>query len=174
MLVTGADGFIGSHLVEALLRRGRFGAGLLPLHLDLVPRLAGRVRGLPQRAEADGRAEELLRRHPGSPGWSTRAVDGVDIVLHLAALIAIPYSYIAPQSYVDTNVTGTLNVLEAVRRHGTAADGADLDLGGLRNPRDGADHASPTRCAGSRRTARPRSPPTSSARRTPCRSGHRW
>ena len=46
------------------------------------------------------------------------SVEGVDVVLHLAALIAIPYSYVAPRSYVETNVTGTLNVLEAVRRHG--------------------------------------------------------
>ena len=91
-------------------------------------------------------------RHP-RPRARDRAVEGVDVVLHLAALIAIPYSYVAPQSYVDTNVTGTLNVLEAVRRHGTPRMVQHLDLGGLRHPRAPCRSPRATRCAGSRRTA---------------------
>lgn len=107
--VTGADGFIGSHLVEALVARGH------------------RVRAM------------VLYNSFGSWGWletlDTEVLDQVDVVLgdvrdsasvlelvtgaaavyHLAALIAIPYSYRAPRSYVDTNVIGTLNVLDAVR-----------------------------------------------------------
>ena len=108
--VTGADGFIGSHLVEALVRQGRRVRALalynsqgswgwldtLPADvLDEVEVIAGDVRDSEQTA---------------------RFCDGVDTVFHLAALIAIPYSYVAPRSYLDTNVAGTLNVLEAVRR----------------------------------------------------------
>ena len=62
------------------------------------------------------------------------------MVLHLAALIAIPYSYVAPRSYVETNVTGTLNVLEAVRRHGTPRMVNTSTSRGLRHARDRADH----------------------------------
>lgn len=111
--VTGADGFIGSHLVEALVERGDRVRALvqynslcshgwlddLPLDtLDHVDVVLGDVR--------DG-------------GQMMQFVEGADAVCHLAALIAIPFSYVAPASYVATNVTGTLNVLEAVRRHGT-------------------------------------------------------
>lgn len=111
--VTGADGFIGSHLVELLVARGH------------------RVRALAQynsvgswgwldALDADVLAQVEVQlgdvRDPGSVG---ALVDGADAVCHLAALIAIPYSYRAPRSYVDTNVTGTLNVLEAVKEHRT-------------------------------------------------------
>jgi UDP-glucose 4-epimerase len=70
-------------------------------------------------ALADGRAE-LVLGDVRDPEFVDAAVAGTDTVLHLAALIAIPYSYLAPRSYVDTNVTGTLNLLEAVRQHGVA------------------------------------------------------
>lgn len=107
--VTGADGFIGSHLVEALVRRGHrvkamaqynsFGSwgwlDSLPVGvLDQVEVILGDVRDAAS-------AREL--------------VEGAEVVYHLAALIAIPYSYRATRSYVDTNVIGTLNVLDAVR-----------------------------------------------------------
>ena len=82
-------------------------------------------------------------------------MEGVDVVLHLAALIAIPFSYVAPRSYVETNVLGTLNVLEAVRRHGTSADGQHLDVGGLRHARARSRSPRRTRCVASRPT-RPR------------------
>jgi NDP-hexose 4,6-dehydratase len=110
--VTGADGFIGSHLVEALVRRGRRVRALAlynsqgswgwldslpPDVLDQVEVVLGDVR--------DGEQVAAL-------------CSGADTVFHLAALIAIPYSYAAPRSYVATNVEGTLNVLEGVRRAG--------------------------------------------------------
>jgi NAD dependent epimerase/dehydratase len=110
--VTGADGFIGSHLVEALVARGER-VRALALYtslgswgwLDTLPRevldevevVAGDVRDAEQMAAF---------------------CDGADTVFHLAALIAIPYSYVAPRSYVETNAIGTLNVLEGVRRAG--------------------------------------------------------
>lgn len=114
ILVTGADGFIGSHLVERLIAEG------------------ARVRAFclynPQgswgwldHAAADVRAAIDVRLGDiRDPGFVSEACRGVEIVLHLAALIAIPYSYIAPESFVMTNVAGTLNVLEGVRRHGVA------------------------------------------------------
>ncbi|HYH23013.1 MAG TPA: NAD-dependent 4,6-dehydratase LegB [Azospirillum sp.] len=109
VLVTGAEGFIGSHLVEALVARG------------------GAVRAMVQynsfghRGWLDTLPEKTLKNVEIVPGDVRdrgsvySAVRGCPVVLHLAALIAIPYSYVAPQSYVDTNVTGTLNVLEAAR-----------------------------------------------------------
>lgn len=108
--VTGADGFIGSHLVEALLQRGC------------------NVRALSQYNSFNnwGWLEEIAPRE-GLDVWSgdvrdpefcRRFTQGADTVFHLAALIAIPYSYIAPDSYVDTNIKGTLNICQAVRDHG--------------------------------------------------------
>lgn len=108
--VTGADGFIGSHVVEALVRDGAkvralalynsFGSsGWLD---DLAPDV---------RAKVDVQLGDVR-----DPHFMLDFVDGADTVFHLAALIAIPYSYRTPQSYVDVNVTGTLNVLEAARR----------------------------------------------------------
>jgi UDP-glucose 4-epimerase len=110
--VTGADGFIGSHLVEALARRGR------------------RVRALAQYNSQgswgwlDSLPAEVLDDIEVVPGdvrdsaQMAKFCSGADTVFHLAALIAIPYSYEAPRSYVATNVEGTLNVLEGVRRAG--------------------------------------------------------
>lgn len=108
--VTGADGFIGSHLVEALVRQG------------------DRVRAMVQynsfdswgwldSLQADVRDAIDIRAGDVRDAASTEAfVDGADVVLHLAALIAVPYSYQAPRSYIETNIIGTLNVLEACRR----------------------------------------------------------
>jgi len=117
VLVTGADGFIGSHVVETLLDLGAEVRAFALYNsfgslgwLDSSPRFSD--------ALAAGKAEFVLGDIRDAEHVSD-AVSGVDVVLHLAALIAIPHSYTAPRSYVDTNVTGTLNVLEAVRRHGT-------------------------------------------------------
>jgi dTDP-glucose 4,6-dehydratase len=112
-LVTGADGFIGSHLCEHLVAEGHsvrafayynsFGSwGWLD---TLAPDIQAEI--------------EVILGDVRDPFVVKSAVDGVDVVLHLAALIGIPYSYVAPQSYIDTNVTGTLNVLEAVKTAGT-------------------------------------------------------
>jgi len=112
ILVTGADGFIGSHLVEGLLDKGcqvrafvfynSFNSwGWLDAFpkekLDRIEVFAGDVR---------------------DPNGVRKAMQGTDMVFHLAALIAIPFSYHSPDSYVDTNIKGTLNVLQAARDTG--------------------------------------------------------
>lgn len=112
VLVTGGDGFIGSHLVEALVRRGcRVRAMVLYNSLgswgwlDTIDRdLLDRVDVVPGDIRDAAATEEIVR--------------GCRAVFHLAALIAIPYSYGAPESYIDTNVKGTLHVVQAARRHG--------------------------------------------------------
>ena len=113
VLVTGADGFIGSHLVEALVRAGH------------------RVRafvfynsfsswGWLDRSAPDVRSQiEVFAGDIRDPHGVRKAMAECDAVLHLAALIAIPYSYHSPDSYVDTNIKGTLNVLQAARELGT-------------------------------------------------------
>lgn len=107
VLVTGADGFIGSHLTEALLARGY------------------RVRALAQYNSFNnwGWLEEIAPREGlevvcgdvRDPDFCRELCRGMDTVYHLAALIAIPYSYQAPDSYVDTNIKGTLNMLQGAR-----------------------------------------------------------
>ena len=109
MLVTGADGFIGSHLTEMLLEEGY------------------KVRALSQYNSFNnwGWLEGL--NHPNlevvtgdvrDPHYCKHISRDVDTIFHLAALIAIPYSYIAPYSYVDTNVKGTLNICQAAKENG--------------------------------------------------------
>jgi NAD dependent epimerase/dehydratase len=116
VLVTGADGFIGSHLTEALLSAG---ARVRAFCLYNSFGSAGWLEESDAFRDArDGGRAELVLGDIRDAELVGSAVAGVDVVLHLAALIAIPYSYVAPRSYVDTNITGTLNVLEAVRRHG--------------------------------------------------------
>ena len=109
-LVTGADGFIGSHLTELLVREGY------------------RVKALSQYnsfnhwgwlEHVDCRGDiEILSGDVRDPHYCKHITRGVDTVFHLAALIAIPYSYVAPDSYVDTNVKGTLNICQAARENG--------------------------------------------------------
>lgn len=107
--VTGADGFIGSHLTEALLAEGY------------------RVRALAQYNSFNnwGWLEgishpnlEIITGDVRDPNFCREFVKQQDMVFHLAALIAIPYSYVAPDSYVDTNVKGTLNMCQACRDAG--------------------------------------------------------
>lgn len=111
VLVTGADGFIGSHLTEALVKNGhRVRAFVLynSFHqwgwLDDLPREI--------RDEIDVYAGDIRDYQAVKD-----AMAGMDTVFHLAALIAIPYSYRAPESYLDTNVKGTFHVLQAAREH---------------------------------------------------------
>lgn len=109
VLVTGADGFIGSHLAEALASQGRRVRAMA--QYNSFGRY-GWLDSLPGHAR---QGMELVMGDVRDPYSVREAMRGCDAVLHLAALIAIPYSYTAPSSYVDTNVTGTLNVLQAAR-----------------------------------------------------------
>ncbi len=109
VLVTGAGGFIGSHLTEHLVRAGA--------EVRAMVRYTGRGDlGMLTELDADALAGvDIVRSDVTDPHAVRRAVAGCDAVFHLAALIAIPHSYAAPAAYVATNVTGTLNVLEAAR-----------------------------------------------------------
>ena len=109
VLVTGADGFIGSHLVEALLDRGCDVRAFVFYNsfnswgwLDTLPQ--ERLRGL-----------DVFAGDVRDPNGVRAAMEGCDAVFHLAALIGIPFSYHSPDSYIDTNIKGTLNVLQAAR-----------------------------------------------------------
>lgn len=110
VLVTGADGFIGSHLTELLVKEGHKVKALSQYNsfnnwgwledvacLDQLDVLSGDVR---------------------DPHFCRQITQDVDIIFHLAALIAIPYSYVAPDSYVDTNINGTLNICQAALDNG--------------------------------------------------------
>jgi NAD dependent epimerase/dehydratase len=112
-LVTGADGFIGSHLTEALVSAG---AEITALAQYNSFDSHGWLDDLPEQIRDN---VNLVRGDVRDAAFISRLVHGHEVVFHLAALIAIPHSYVAPQSYVETNVLGTLNVLEAVRQHGT-------------------------------------------------------
>jgi len=109
-LVTGADGFIGSHLTEMLVAKGY------------------QVRALSQYNSfnnwgwlEDVSCKDQVKVLTGDirdPHYCKHILQNVDVVFHLAALIAIPYSYVAPDSYVDTNIKGTLNICQAARENG--------------------------------------------------------
>ena len=111
--VTGADGFIGSHLVERLVADGHR-VRAMALYSAFGTR--GWLDDLPADVMAD---VEVVSADVRDPRAVREFIADASIVYHLAALIAIPYSYRAPQSYLDTNATGTLNVLEAARDLGT-------------------------------------------------------
>jgi len=112
ILVTGADGFIGSHLTERLFSAGAKVRALSCYNsfnswgwLDSLD--GGIIKNI-----------EIVSGDIKDPNFTRSIVKGVDIVFHLAALIAIPYSYVAPDSYVQTNITGTLNVVSAAKEFG--------------------------------------------------------
>jgi dTDP-glucose 4,6-dehydratase len=114
ILVTGADGFIGSHLTETLVRAGHDVRAFVMYNSfnswGWLDHCAADVKGHFEAFPGDIR----------DPLAVTTATKSRDTVLHLAALIAIPYSYYAPSSYVDTNVKGTLNIVQAARDLGVA------------------------------------------------------
>ncbi|MDE5842641.1 MAG: NAD-dependent 4,6-dehydratase LegB [Muribaculaceae bacterium] len=104
--VTGADGFIGSHLTEALLREG------------YSVRALAQYNSFNNWGWLEGVSDpnlEIVTGDVRDPNFCREFVKGCDTVFHLAALIAIPYSYVAPDSYIDTNVKGTLNICQACR-----------------------------------------------------------
>ncbi|MCC7501235.1 MAG: SDR family NAD(P)-dependent oxidoreductase [Flavobacteriales bacterium] len=111
-LVSGAGGFIGSHVVEALVRSGR--------SVRAIVRYNSRNSwGWLDQLTVDVLKEvEVVASDVRDPNGMRTVMKDVNEVYHLAALIGIPYSYHAPDSYVDTNITGTLNILQAARDHG--------------------------------------------------------
>ncbi|MDC0335486.1 NAD-dependent 4,6-dehydratase LegB [Pseudodesulfovibrio sp.] len=109
ILVTGADGFIGSHLVEHLIATGH---DVRPFVLYNSFNSWGWLDGL---APEIARDLDVFSGDIRDPNGVREAMKGCDVVLHLAALIAIPYSYHSPDTYVDTNVKGTLNIIQAAR-----------------------------------------------------------
>jgi NAD dependent epimerase/dehydratase len=114
VVVTGAGGFIGSHLVEALVTVGASVTAVVRYNSNS---LIGNLAFL------DGsilRAAKVVAGNIEDSDFVYSTIKGHEVVMHLAALIAIPYSYEAPRSYVRTNVEGTLNVLEAARRYDVA------------------------------------------------------
>ena len=109
ILLAGSEGFIGSHLVEALLRSG------YSLRAFVLYNSFG-SHGWLDQLDAMGRGSlEFFLGDVRDPHGVHKAMEGCDAVLHLAALIGIPYSYHSPDTYVDTNIKGTLNILQAAR-----------------------------------------------------------
>ena len=112
ILITGADGFIGSHLTEALTRQG-YNIRAFVLYNSFSS------WGWLDRCGEDVKGKfEVFAGDIRDPHGVKKAMKNCDAVLHLAALIAIPYSYHSPDTYVDTNIKGTLNVLQAARELG--------------------------------------------------------
>jgi NAD dependent epimerase/dehydratase len=111
VLVTGAGGFIGSHLAETLVRSGARVKAMVRYN-------ALRSAGWLDRSDL-ANDMEIVYGDITDPDSVDDAVKGVDVVFHLAALIAIPYSYVAPRAYVEANINGTVNVLQAALRHGS-------------------------------------------------------
>lgn len=109
IFVTGADGFIGSHLIETLVKEGYKVKALVQynsfMNVGWLDELQDDIRDHIEIVMGDIRDANQMRKE----------VKNMDQVMHLAALIAIPYSYTAPQSYIDTNIIGTLNLLQACR-----------------------------------------------------------
>lgn len=112
ILVTGADGFIGSHLTEELVRQGH------TVRVFVLYNSFNSWGWLDQCAQDVKDKIEVFSGDIRDPHGVKMAMTDCDVVLHLAALIAIPYSYHSPDTYVDTNIKGTLNVLQAARELG--------------------------------------------------------
>jgi NAD dependent epimerase/dehydratase len=114
LLVTGADGFIGSHLTEALVRAGH------QVRAFVLYNSFNTWGWLDHCAPETKGKFEVFAGDVRDPHGVRAAMKGCDAVLHLAALIAIPYSYHSPDTYVDTNIKGTLNVVQAARELGVS------------------------------------------------------
>jgi dTDP-glucose 4,6-dehydratase len=114
IIITGADGFIGSHLTEALVCEGhKVRAFVLYNSFNTW----GWLDTLPKDILSE---VEIFQGDIRDPNGVKQAMKGIDEVFHLAALIAIPFSYHSPDTYVDTNIKGTLNILQAARELGTS------------------------------------------------------
>jgi len=112
-LITGADGFIGSHLTEELVRQGK------SVRAFVYYNSFGRCGWLDTIPDDIKKEIEFFAGDIRDPNGVRAAMCDVDVVYHLAALIAIPFSYHSPDSYVDTNIKGTLNVLQGAKDLGT-------------------------------------------------------
>lgn len=110
ILVTGADGFIGSHLVEELVKKGN------QVKAFVFYNSFGTWGWLDSLSKEIMDSVEIYQGDVRDPNGVYEAMIGCDIIYHLAALIAIPYSYHSPDSYIDTNIKGTLNILQAARK----------------------------------------------------------
>ena len=110
ILVTGADGFIGSHLTEMLLQKG-YEVRALSQYNSF--NYWGWLEDIPENKNL-----EVVSGDIRDPHFCKLITQDIDIIYHLAALIAIPYSYIAHDSYVDTNIKGTLNICQAAKENG--------------------------------------------------------
>ena len=110
ILVTGADGFIGSHLTEMLVKQG---AKVKALSYYNSFNYWGWLEAIDCLNDI-----EVVSGDVRDPHYCKDITKGVDVIFHLAALIAIPYSYVAPDSYVDTNIKGTLNICQAALENG--------------------------------------------------------
>lgn len=110
VLITGADGFVGSHLVELLCHEG-YNVRALSQYNSF--NYWGWLEDVNCLNEIEVLSGDIRDSH-----YCKHITKGVDVVYHLAALIAIPYSYVAPDSYVDTNIKGTLNICQAARENG--------------------------------------------------------
>ena len=112
ILVTGAAGFIASHLTEMLLQKGAKVTAFVKYNSTSS---IGWLEEI-----SDKEKLSIIHGDVRDPFQVNSAVKDIDIIFHLAALIGIPYSYAAPQSYVETNLLGTMNFLEAAKSHKTS------------------------------------------------------
>jgi dTDP-glucose 4,6-dehydratase len=111
ILVTGADGFIGSHVVETLVKSGH------EVRAFVLYNSFNSWGWLDESEQSIQDSIDVFAGDIRDPHGVDKAVEKQDVVLNLAALIAIPYSYHSPDTYIDTNIKGTLNILQAARRH---------------------------------------------------------
>ncbi len=109
VLITGADGFIGSHLTEALVKQG-YDVRAFVCYNSFNS--YGWLDSIPEETKSK---IEFFAGDIRDPNGVREAMKGIDLVFHLAALIAIPFSYHSPDSYIDTNIKGTLNIIQAAR-----------------------------------------------------------
>ncbi|RED84040.1 NAD-dependent 4,6-dehydratase LegB [Cohnella phaseoli] len=114
VLITGADGFIGSHLTEEMVRQG------YDVRAFAVYNSFNSWGWLDQSPKEIKSSLDVFLGDIRDPHGVKQAMRGCDVILHLAALIAIPYSYHSPDTYVDTNIKGTLNLLQAARESGVS------------------------------------------------------
>jgi dTDP-glucose 4,6-dehydratase len=112
ILVTGADGFIGSHVVETLVKSGH------EVRAFVLYNSFNSWGWLDESDKSIRNSIDIFAGDIRDPHGVDKAVENQEVILNLAALIAIPYSYHSPDTYIDTNIKGTLNILQAARRHG--------------------------------------------------------